>query len=58
MTDSLLALGWEVPYKRYHTGELVEICPSQRSQPDWAAISARAKNKKGPKPGSIFGFSA
>ena len=24
MTDSLLALGREVPYKRYHTSEVVE----------------------------------
>ena len=24
MTDSLLAPGWEVLYKQYHTGELVE----------------------------------
>ena len=24
MTDSLLAPGWEVQYKRYHTGKLVQ----------------------------------
>ena len=48
MTNSLLAHGREVLYKRYHTGELsVPMVP----EPDWAATSARAKNKKGPKPG-------
>ena len=39
MTDSLLASHQEVLYKR---------CPSQRSL---SQISARAKNKEGPKPG-------
>jgi hypothetical protein len=48
MTDSLLAPGREVLYKRYHTGELsVPKVP----EPDLAATSARANNKKGPKPG-------
>ena len=51
VTDSLLAPGREVLYKRYHTGELsVPKVP----QPDWVAISAR--NKKGPKPGEHVQF--
>ena len=51
MTDSLLAPCREVPYKRCHTGELsVPKVP----EPDRAATSARAKNKKGPKPGYYF----
>ena len=48
MTDSLLAPGREVLYKRCHTGELsVPKVP----EPDCPATSAHAKNKKGPKPG-------
>ena len=48
MTDSLLAPGWEVLYKQYHSGELsVPKVP----EPDWVATSACAKNKRGPKPG-------
>ena len=48
MTDSLFAPGQEVLYKRYHTRELsVPKVP----ETDWAATSARAKNKRGRKPG-------
>ena len=48
MTDSLLAPGRELLCKRYRTGELsVPKVP----EPDRAANSACAKNKKGPKPG-------
>ena len=48
MTGSLVAPDREVLYKRYHTGELsVPKVP----EPDRAATSACAKNKKGPKPG-------
>ena len=46
MTNSLLAPGWEVLYKQNHTGELsVPKVP----EPDWAATSVHAKNKKAPK---------
>ena len=48
MTDSLLAPGREVLYMRYHTGELSVL---KVPEPDRVAISARAKNNKGPKPG-------
>ena len=48
ITDSLLAHGREVLYKRCHTSELsVPRVP----EPDWAATPAHAKNKMGPKPG-------
>ena len=47
-TNSLLAPGRELLYKRYHTGELsVPKVP----EPDRAATSAHAKNKKGLRPG-------
>jgi hypothetical protein len=55
MTDSLLAPGREVLYKRYHTGEL--SVPKVLDL-DRAATSARAKNKKGPEPGEHVQLSA
>ena len=48
MTDSLLAPGQEVLYKRHHTGEL--SVPKVLG-PGRVATSADGKNKKGPKPG-------
>ena len=48
MTDSLLAPGREVLYKRYHT---VELSVPKAPELDQAATSARARNKTGPKPG-------
>ena len=54
MTDSLLAPGREVLYKRYHTGEL---CAPKVPGLDQAATLSCAKNKKGPSPGSMFNFS-
>ena len=44
MTDSLLAPGPEVLYKRY------PVSVPKVPKPDQAATSACAKNKEGPKP--------